>query len=86
MRGTPVPCSFDLLLLARYWSDRPVTYHHTAPILYVYALHPALREVVDEGLEVRCAPPPAEDRRRCHAFGSGANIFRSDQDFADRIG
>jgi alanine-glyoxylate transaminase / serine-glyoxylate transaminase / serine-pyruvate transaminase len=52
-RTTPVPFSFDLLLLERYWIDRPVTYHHTAPILGIYALHEALRSVLVEGLEAR---------------------------------
>src|SRR5918912_3193460 len=52
-RHTPVPFSFDLLLLEKYWIDRPVTYHHTAPILSIYALHEALRSVLDEGLEAR---------------------------------
>src|SRR5215216_2227763 len=54
-RRTPVPFSFDLLLLEKYWIERPVTYHHTAPILGIYALHEALRSVLDEGLEVRWA-------------------------------
>ena len=48
-----MPFSFDLLLLERYWIDRPVTYHHTAPILGIYALHEALRSVLTEGLEAR---------------------------------
>ena len=48
-RRTPVPFSFDLLLLERYWIDRPVTYHHTAPILGIYALHEALRSVLARG-------------------------------------
>jgi alanine-glyoxylate transaminase/serine-glyoxylate transaminase/serine-pyruvate transaminase len=52
-RTTPVPFSFDLLLLERYWIDRPVTYHHTAPILSIYALHEALRGALEEGLEAR---------------------------------
>lgn len=47
--------SFDLDLLKKYWIDRPVVYHHTAPILHIYALHEALREVVEEGLEARWA-------------------------------
>jgi alanine-glyoxylate transaminase/serine-glyoxylate transaminase/serine-pyruvate transaminase len=54
-RITPVPFSFDLLALERYWIDRPVTYHHTAPILQIYALHEALRLALDEGLERRWA-------------------------------
>jgi alanine-glyoxylate transaminase/serine-glyoxylate transaminase/serine-pyruvate transaminase len=52
-RRTPVPYSFDLLALQRYWVTRPAVYHHTAPILHIYALHEALRQVLDEGLAVR---------------------------------
>jgi alanine-glyoxylate transaminase/serine-glyoxylate transaminase/serine-pyruvate transaminase len=52
-RRTPVPFSFDLLLLEKYWIERPVTYHHTAPILGIYALHEGLRSVLSEGLEAR---------------------------------
>jgi alanine-glyoxylate transaminase / serine-glyoxylate transaminase / serine-pyruvate transaminase len=52
-RRTPVPFSFDLLLLEKYWIQRPVTYHHTAPILAIYALYEALRSVLLEGLEER---------------------------------
>jgi alanine-glyoxylate transaminase/serine-glyoxylate transaminase/serine-pyruvate transaminase len=52
-RKTPVPFTFDLDLLRKYWIERPVTYHHTAPILHIYALHEALRGVLDEGLENR---------------------------------
>jgi alanine-glyoxylate transaminase/serine-glyoxylate transaminase/serine-pyruvate transaminase len=43
----------DFELLRRYWIERPVTYHHTAPILHIYALHEALRQVHLEGLERR---------------------------------
>lgn len=52
-RRTPPPFSLDLELLARYWIERPAVYHHTAPILHVYALHEALRLVLEEGLENR---------------------------------
>jgi alanine-glyoxylate transaminase / serine-glyoxylate transaminase / serine-pyruvate transaminase len=52
-RTTPVPFSFDLLLLEKYWIERPAAYHHTAPVLHVYALHEALRLVLAEGLEER---------------------------------
>lgn len=42
----------DVNLLAGYWgTDR--TYHHTAPISMNYALHAALRGVLNEGLENR---------------------------------
>jgi alanine-glyoxylate transaminase/serine-glyoxylate transaminase/serine-pyruvate transaminase len=54
-RRTPVPFSFDLMLLERYWIERPAAYHHTAPILAIYALHEALRGALAEGLEARWA-------------------------------
>ncbi len=47
--------SLDLLLLRDYWVNRPMVYHHTAPVLHIYALHEALREVAVEGLEARWA-------------------------------
>jgi alanine-glyoxylate transaminase/serine-glyoxylate transaminase/serine-pyruvate transaminase len=52
-RTTPVPFSFDLLMLERYWVERPAVYHHTAPVLSIYALHEALRCALEEGLEKR---------------------------------
>jgi alanine-glyoxylate transaminase/serine-glyoxylate transaminase/serine-pyruvate transaminase len=39
-------------LLASYWGQERV-YHHTAPISMNYALHEALRLVLEEGLENR---------------------------------
>jgi alanine-glyoxylate transaminase/serine-glyoxylate transaminase/serine-pyruvate transaminase len=48
-----VPFSLDLKLLLRYWEERPAVYHHTAPILQIYALHEALRLALEEGLEAR---------------------------------
>lgn len=48
-----VPFSFDVALLADYWIKRPITYHHTAPILHIYALYQALRHALEEGLEDR---------------------------------
>jgi alanine-glyoxylate transaminase/serine-glyoxylate transaminase/serine-pyruvate transaminase len=52
-RTSPVPFSLDLELLRRYWIERPAAYHHTAPILQIYALREALRQVLDEGLQAR---------------------------------
>jgi alanine-glyoxylate transaminase/serine-glyoxylate transaminase/serine-pyruvate transaminase len=52
-RSTPVPFSLDLRLLRAYWIDRPAAYHHTAPILHVYALHEVLRQTLAEGIEAR---------------------------------
>ncbi|MGZ4178373.1 MAG: pyridoxal-phosphate-dependent aminotransferase family protein [Solirubrobacteraceae bacterium] len=54
-RSHPVPYSIDLSLLKKYWVDRPLTYHHTTPVLQIYALHEALREVAIEGLDARWA-------------------------------
>jgi len=54
-RTTPVPFSFDLLRLEDYWIKRPIVYHHTCPILHIYALHAALRGALVEGLEERWA-------------------------------
>jgi len=47
------PFTLDLTELERYWIQRPAAYHHTAPILNIYALHEALRLVHVEGLEQR---------------------------------
>ena len=44
----------DMNFLASYWGSERV-YHHTAPISMNYGLHEALRLVVEEGLEARCA-------------------------------
>lgn len=52
-RTHPVSYSLDLELLERYWIKRPAVYHHTAPVLHIYALYEALREVVSEGLKAR---------------------------------
>lgn len=40
----------DTTLLANYWGEDRV-YHHTAPINMTYALHEALRLVLEEGLD-----------------------------------
>jgi alanine-glyoxylate transaminase/serine-glyoxylate transaminase/serine-pyruvate transaminase len=40
----------DLSMIEKYWSSERV-YHHTAPISMNYALHEALRMVLEEGLE-----------------------------------
>ena len=43
---------FDLTNVMLYWGkDR--TYHHTPPVPLIYAMHEALREVLEEGLEAR---------------------------------
>src|SRR6185503_7521407 len=51
-KGPVASWYFDLALVKSYWSqDR--AYHHTAPIQNVYALHEALRLLLEEGLEER---------------------------------
>jgi alanine-glyoxylate transaminase / serine-glyoxylate transaminase / serine-pyruvate transaminase len=52
-RTHPVPYSNDLQLLHDYWVKRPAVYHHTVPVLHIYALHEALRDVTTEGLSAR---------------------------------
>ncbi len=44
----------DISMLRAYWGEERV-YHHTAPINMTYALHEALRIVLEEGLEARIA-------------------------------
>src|SRR5215510_15589866 len=52
-RTRPVQSFYlDLATLAEYWSARR-QYHHTAPILMLYALHAALRLVMEEGVPQR---------------------------------
>ena len=46
---------FDLSVIEKYWVESNRVYHHTAPILLVYALREALRIVQEEGLEGRWA-------------------------------
>ena len=50
------PCQswyLDCSLVADYWTDTKRTYHHTAPISMIYALHESLRLIHEEGLETR---------------------------------
>jgi alanine-glyoxylate transaminase/serine-glyoxylate transaminase/serine-pyruvate transaminase len=54
-RKAPVSFSFDIALLEKYWVDRPMTYHHTMPILQYYALYEGIRLSLEEGLENRWA-------------------------------
>jgi alanine-glyoxylate transaminase / serine-glyoxylate transaminase / serine-pyruvate transaminase len=52
-RQTPVQSFYlDLSTLENYWSERRM-YHHTSPILMLYALREALRLLMEEGLEQR---------------------------------
>ena len=54
-RKTPVQSwYFDLNLLGQYFGGERV-YHHTAPVNMIFALHEALRLVLEEGLDARYA-------------------------------
>jgi alanine-glyoxylate transaminase / serine-glyoxylate transaminase / serine-pyruvate transaminase len=53
-RETPVHSwYFDMGLISHYWAESSRAYHHTAPINMNYALHEALRIVLQEGLPAR---------------------------------
>ena len=43
----------DLSEIEKYWIENNRVYHHTAPILLVYALRESLRLLYEEGLETR---------------------------------
>jgi len=51
--AAPVPYYYDFEELSKYWIDRPITYHHTMPILQYYALYTGVRLALEEGLEAR---------------------------------
>jgi alanine-glyoxylate transaminase/serine-glyoxylate transaminase/serine-pyruvate transaminase len=42
----------DMTLVRNYWGESR-SYHHTAPVNMVYALHEGLRLILEEGLEAR---------------------------------
>lgn len=51
-RKTKVPNWYlDLSLITAYWEGSKRSYHHTAPISMIYALHRALRLILTEGME-----------------------------------
>jgi alanine-glyoxylate transaminase / serine-glyoxylate transaminase / serine-pyruvate transaminase len=67
-RRPPVPTWYlDLSLHARYW-DAEHIYHHTAPVLNVYALREALRLILEEG------PAEVVERHRLHARALTAGL------------
>jgi len=69
-RGTPVPSWYlDLGLHARFWNEH--LYHHTAPVLNVYALREALLMIEEEGLEASVA----RHARHAQALGAGLSAL-----------
>ncbi len=74
-RAAPSTWYLDLTLLFQYWGERERrgaqqrAFHHTAPVSSIYALHEALRLVLEEGLEDRW-----ERHRQAHSlFVAGLN-------------
>ena len=53
-KSKPLDWYLDASMLEKYWNKERV-YHHTAPVLMIYALREALRIVYEEGLEARFA-------------------------------
>jgi alanine-glyoxylate transaminase / serine-glyoxylate transaminase / serine-pyruvate transaminase len=53
--SSAVPYYYDFEELSKYWIDRPITYHHTMPILQYYALYTGVRLALEEGLDKRWA-------------------------------
>jgi alanine-glyoxylate transaminase/serine-glyoxylate transaminase/serine-pyruvate transaminase len=51
LRDRPSSWYFDLGLIARYVEGGSRTYHHTAPVAMVFALHAGLGVLLQEGLE-----------------------------------
>ncbi len=43
----------DMSMIRNYWAGAKRAYHHTGPISMIYAIHEALRIVLEEGLEKR---------------------------------
>lgn len=43
----------DVSMIRNYWTGAKRIYHHTGPISMIYAVHEALRIVLEEGLEAR---------------------------------
>ena len=83
-RRTPVQSWFlDLNLVLGYWgSGAQRTYHHTAPVNSLYALHEALRILQEEGLETawtRHALNHQALRAGLEAMGIGFVVKESDR-------
>lgn len=78
-RATPVRSWYlDVGLLRNYWSQQRA-YHHTAPISMSFALHEALRVVLEEGLAARAA----RHERHHRALVAGLNAMGLSMQVAD---
>ena len=79
-RKAPVSFSFDIDALEQYWVERPITYHHTMPILQYYALYEGIRLSLEEGLEQRWARHEDAGRYFQSAMRDRGYTFLSDPD------
>jgi alanine-glyoxylate transaminase/serine-glyoxylate transaminase/serine-pyruvate transaminase len=79
-RKAPVSFSFDIDALEKYWVERPITYHHTMPILQYYALYEGIRLSLEEGLEHRWARHEDAGRYFQSAMRDRGYTFLSDPD------
>ncbi|MGI9310410.1 MAG: pyridoxal-phosphate-dependent aminotransferase family protein, partial [bacterium] len=70
-RAKPPSWFLDLRLVMDYWGDGRRSYHHTAPVNAIYALHEALLAVKREGLENAWA----RHRRMHHALRAGVEAI-----------
>jgi len=81
-RKTPVQSwYFDLNLIGQYFGSERV-YHHTAPVNMIFALHEALRLVLEEGLEARFARHREQAnalRQGLEALGLELPVAKSDR-------
>ena len=76
----PAPFTYDIEELCRYWVERPMTYHHTMPILQYYALYEGIRLALEEGLEQRWARHEAAGRHFQEQLRERGFTFLSDPD------
>lgn len=79
-RKAPVSFSFDIDLLEKYWIERPITYHHTMPILQYYALYEGIRLSLEEGLDTRWARHEDAGRYFQNQMRDRGYTFLSDPD------
>jgi alanine-glyoxylate transaminase/serine-glyoxylate transaminase/serine-pyruvate transaminase len=71
---------FDLNLIGRYFGGERV-YHHTAPVNMIFALHKALRLVLEEGLQARFA----RHREQASALANGLRALGLELPVAESV-
>lgn len=76
------PCNswyLDLALVGNYWGGSRA-YHHTAPVNMNFALHEALRLILEEGLEARWERHASVHKRLKSELESRGFVYASDPD------